>query len=130
MKKIIIFIIFTFTLIINIALVLFWNTEIVEKDNKAESIEAFSDTSSLCKVSEVILIEQLDNNKSKEFDDILSSLSTFDISLVKQEINTCDQEQIIKAFKKLKRRLSENEYKRIEKILSPFIDIEKLDNII
>lgn len=131
MKKIIIFIIFTFTLIMNMSIVLFWNPEIDnKKDDEIQSTVVFGNTRSLCKVDGVILLEELDNSQSNELDSILSPLSTFEIESIKEELNTCSEDEIIKAFKKLKRRLPEKEYKRIEEILSPFIDIEELDSIL
>lgn len=130
MKKIIIFIMFTLTLIMNVFIVLFWNPYTDKKDNDTESTVVFNDTRTLCKVDSIRLLEELDNMQLKELDKVLSPLSTFEIELVKEEINTCNQEEIIKAFKKLKRRLPESEYKRVKEILSPFIDIEELDNIL
>lgn len=131
MKKIIIFIIFIFTLVMNMSIALFWNPEMNnKKDDKMQSTAVFNNTRHLCKVDGVSLLEYLDNTQSKEFDSILSPLSTFEIELVKEELNTCSEDEIIKAFKKLKRRLPEKEYKRIEEILSPFIDIEELEAIL
>ena len=131
MKKIIIFIIFIFTLIMNMSIALFWNPEINnKKDDEMQSTAVFSNTRPLCKADGVSLLEELDNTQSKEFDSILSPLSTFEIELVKEELNTCSEDEIIKAFEKLKRRLPEKEYKRIEEILSPFIDIEELESIL
>ena len=131
MKKIIIFIIFTLTLIMNMSIALLWNPDIDnKKDDPMQSTEVFSDTRSLCKVDDVILLEELDNSQSKELDSILSPLSTFEIELVKEELNTCSEDEIIKAFRKLKRRLPESEYKKIEEILSPLIDIEELNSIL
>ncbi len=131
MKKINIFIIFTFTLIMNISIVLFWNSDIDnKKDNGIQSTAVFSNTRPLCKVDGVSLLEELDKSQSNELDNILSPLSTFEIELVKEEFNTCNEDEIIKAFKKLKRRLPEKEYKRIEEILTPFIDIEELNSIL
>ena len=81
-----------------------------------------------CKVLQYLVIQDL--CAKLEFDSILSPLSTFEIELVKEELNTCSEDEIIKAFEKLKRRLPEKEYKRIEEILSPFIDIEELESIL
>lgn len=130
MKKIIMFLIFVFTLIVNMFLVVFWNPSIERKNYEKGTEAVFSNTKSLYKVDQANILKNLDEQELEELNEIISDLSTFEMGEIINDFNDSDQSGIISAFRRLKRRLREDDYKRIKEILGPFIDIEEVENVL
>lgn len=130
MKKIIMFLIFTCTLIINMSLVVFWNPNMETKKYENETEAVFSTTRSLYKINKENILKSLDKQELEELNSIISNLSTFEIGEITNDFSSSDQNEAISAFRLLKRRLSESEYKRVGEILEPFIDIAEIENIL
>jgi hypothetical protein len=73
-------------------------------------------------------LEQLSSEDKKEFEKILKKLSTFDMGKVKEYYNDEDEDEgITNVFKLLKKRLSDEDYKKIEQISSSFIELDKVN---
>ncbi len=128
MKKICIYLFSIFIIVTNIYLIFFWQpqSKVINNDNTSKETISYNQT--LFKVNKEKALEQLSSEDRKDFEKILKKLSTFDMGKIKEYYeNENEEEGITNAFKLLKRRLSDEDYKKIEKISSSFIELDKVN---
>lgn len=128
MKKILIYLILVFAIIINIYLIFCWQPQGKGVIKEQVSKETLSYSRSLYKIDKGKVLEQLSVEDKKDLEKILKKLSTFDMGKIKEYYEDSNEEEgIIDTFKLLKKRLTTEDYKRIEEIASSFLDIESIN---
>lgn len=128
MKKIFIYLFSIFVVILNIYLLFCWQPQTKVAVKEGISKETVSYAKTLYKVDKETALKQLSSEDRRNFENIIKKLSTFDIGKIKEySEDTNEEEGIINAFMLLKKRLSSEDYKRIEEISSSFIELEEVN---
>jgi hypothetical protein len=128
MKRFFVYLTLTFTLIINIYLIFCWQPQGKNVVHENTSEEVVSYKKSLYKIDKNQILEELSSDDKKNLDEILKKLSTLDMGKIKgyfEESN--DDEGVVNSFTLLKKRLKNDDYKKIEDISSSFLDIDKIN---
>ena len=127
MKKIFIYLTLIFTLILNIYLIFCWQPkgEIIDKNNSEQVV---SYKKNLYKIDKNQILEKLSSDDKKDLEKILKKLSTLDMGKLKEYFEGLDDNNgVINSFILLKKRLTSDDYKRVEEIESPFLDIDEIN---
>ncbi|WP_026887532.1 hypothetical protein [Clostridium beijerinckii] len=128
MKKILIYLVLVSTIIINMYFMLYWQPQ---DENAAREVgvqETVAYSKPLYKINKEKALNQLSTDNKKELEKIIKKLSSFDIGKIKEYYeDTNDNEDLIEIFKLLKKRLTTEDYKKVEEISSSFLDIQEID---
>lgn len=128
MKKISIYLFLTLTIVINIYLIFYWDPQSKVVIQEEVSKEVVSYSKSLYKLDKEEILKQLSPDNKKEFERIIKKLSAFDMGKIQEYYEDPDEEEgIINIFALLKKRLTTEDYKRIQEISSPFVDISRIN---
>lgn len=128
MKKIFLCLFSILIILLNIYLIFYWqpqgNTGIKEENIKA----TVSYIKTFYKVDKEKAMEQLSYDDRKDFERILKKLSTLDMGRIKEYYQDSDEEEgIVNIFKILKKRLTSEDYRRIEEISSSLLEIDEIN---
>ncbi|OPJ64063.1 hypothetical protein [Clostridium chromiireducens] len=128
MKKYLIGLFLFITVIMNIYLVFYWEPQ-GQMSAKKEDVETVvSYTKSIYKVNKGKILEQLSPENKKELEQIMKKLSALDMGRIKEYYEEPDEEKgVINAFKLLKKRLSSEDYNKLEQLSSSFLDIKRIN---
>ncbi|MFW2489871.1 hypothetical protein ACN077_15075 [Clostridium chromiireducens] len=128
MKKYLIVLFLFITVIMNIYLVFYWEPQ-GQMSAKKEDVETVvSYTKSIYKVNKGKILEQLSPENKKELEQIMKKLSALDMGRIKEYYEEPDEEKgVINAFKLLKKRLSSEDYNKLEQLSSSFLDIKRIN---
>ena len=131
MKKIVLYSFLACMVIINMYLIFYWQPQNRVINQEEVSKETLSYSKSVYKLDKGKVLEQLSSDDRKDFEKIIKKLSTFDIGKIKEYYENSNEEESIKnIFRLLKKRLTTEDYERIEKISYSFLDLERLNIII
>lgn len=128
MKKIIIYISLISVVMINIYLIFFWQTQNKKTVIEETSKETVSYAKTLYKVDKESMLVLLSSEDKKKLEKIMKKLSTFDMGKIKEYYEDNNEEEgLINIFRLLRKRLSSEDYKKIEEITSSFIELDKIN---
>lgn len=128
MKKILIYLFLTFTIITNIYLIFYWEPQNKVVIQEEASKEVISYSKSLYKLDKDEVLKRLSPDNKKDLEKIIKKLSTFDLGKIQEYYEDSDEEEgIINIFTLLKKRLTTEDYKKIQEISSPFVDITSIN---
>ena len=131
MRRIGAYLLLVCAVIINIYLIFYWEPQNRVIDQEEVSNETLSYSKSANKLELGKVLEQLSSDDRKDFEKIIKKLSTFDIGKIKEYYENSNEEESIKnIFRLLKKRLTTEDYQKIEKISYSFIGLERLNIII
>jgi hypothetical protein len=131
MKKSAMYLLLVCAVIINIYLIFYWEPQNKVINQEEVSKETLSYSKSVYKLDKGKVLEQLSSDDRKDFEKIIKKLFTFDIGKIKEYYENSNEEESIKnIFRLLKKRLTTEDYERIEKISYSFLDLERLNIII
>ncbi|AWK50682.1 hypothetical protein DIC82_06460 [Clostridium beijerinckii] len=128
MKKITIYLILVFTVIINIYLIFYWEPEnrVVNKEESSKA--AISYSKSVYKLDKEKALEKLSPADKNDFEKIIGKLSAFDLGKIKDYYeDSNDEEGTVNIFKLLRKRLTTEDYKQIHEISASFLELERID---
>jgi len=128
MKKVAIYLILVFTVMINIYLIFYWEpgNRVVNKEYSSK--EAISYSKSVYKLDKEKALEKLSPDDKKNFEKIIGKLSAFDLGKMKNYYeDSNDEEGTVNVFKLLRKRLTTEDYKQIHEISASFLDLERID---
>lgn len=127
MKKIFIYIIMIFTLVINIYFIFFWQPQEKNVAHGSAAEEVISYKNNLYKIDKNQILASLSSDDKKDLEKIFKKLSTLDMGKIKEYFeDSNDDEGLINSFLLLKKRLAAGDYKRIDEICAPYLDIEQI----
>lgn len=127
MKKIFIYLIIVFTLIVNIYLIFCWQPQEKNITHENTSDEVVSYKNNLYKIDKNEILTRLSSDDKKDLEKILKKLSTFDMGKVKEYFeNSNDDEGVVNGFWLLKKRLAGEDYKKVEDISASYLYIDKI----
>lgn len=115
------------TLIVNIYLIFYWQPQ--EKDFAKEnaSEEVVSYKSNIYKIDKNQILKRISSDDKKDLEKILKKLSTLDMGKIKEYFeDTNDDEGVVNSFLLLKKRLTNDDYKKIEEISDSYLDINQI----
>lgn len=128
MKKFLIYLFLTCTIIINIYFMFYWEPQNKTIIQEEVSKEVISYSKSLYKLNKEDALRQLSPDNKKELEKIIKKLSTFDMGKLQEYYEEPNEEKgIINIFTLLKKRLTTEDYKKIQEISSPFVDISRIN---
>jgi hypothetical protein len=128
MKKIFIWLILILTVSINIYLVFFWQPEGKRTTQENSSKEVISYDKNLYRIDKNEILEKLSSDDKRNLEKITKKLSTLDIRKIKGYFeDSNDEKGLINTFVLLKKRLSSDDYKKIEEISNSFLDVDKIN---
>ena len=131
MRRIGAYLLLVCAVIMNIYLIFYWEPQNRVIDQEEVSNETLSYSKSANKLELGKVLEQLSSDDRKDFEKIIKKLSTFDIGKIKEYYENSNEEESIKnIFRLLKKRLTTEDYQKIEKISYSFLDLERLNIII
>ena len=128
MKKVAIYLILVFTVMINIYLIFYWEpgNRVVNKEYSSK--EAISYSKSVYKLDKEKALEKLSPDDKKNFEKIIGKLSAFDLGKMKNYYeDSNDEEGTVNVFKLLRKRLTTEDYKQIHEISASFLDLKRID---
>ncbi|EHI97468.1 hypothetical protein CDLVIII_0743 [Clostridium sp. DL-VIII] len=129
MKKVCVYLLSIFIILLNIYLMFFWQPEgqIAASDTISKEIVSYNN-GTVFKVDKEKALEQLSSEDRKDFEKILKKLSALDMGKIREYYEEDNEEEgITNAFKLLNKRLSDEDYKEIERISSNFIQLDKVN---
>lgn len=128
MKRFSAYLILMAAILMNIYLVFYWQPIKSTYIKNDVSKEVISYSKSIYKINKKDVINKLQDSDKKQLETIIYKLSAFDIAKINNYIEDSYEDRgIINTFKTLKKRLSEEDYKRIKEICSVFLDIDELE---
>ncbi len=128
MKKVVIYLILVFAVIINIYLIVYWEPGNRAVNKEEISKEAISYSKSVYKLEKEKTLEKLSYDDKKDFEKIIRKLSAFDLGKIKDYYeDSNDEEGTVNIFKLLRKRLTTEDYKQIHEISASFLDLERID---
>ena len=127
MKKISILITFILTICINIGILVFFDIREIKEEN-IDSKSVLNNNVSILKVHNDDVFNLLTDEEIKIIDDSLSNLCISDAYIIKNGLNSKSNEEIVSAFKLMKRRLTEEEYNSICEIFDKIFDIKQVEH--
>ena len=128
MKKVAIYLILVFAVIINIYLIVYWEPGNRAVNKEEISKEAISYSKSVYKLEKEKTLEKLSYDDKKDFEKIIRKLSAFDLGKIKDYYeDSNDEEGTVNIFKLLRKRLTTEDYKQIHEISASFLDLERID---
>jgi predicted Zn-dependent protease len=126
MRKSAMYLLLLCAVIINIYLIFYWEPQNKVINQEKVSKETLSYSKPIYKLEMETVLEQLSSDDRKDFEKIIKKLSTFDIGKIKEYYENSNEEESIKnIYRLLKKRLTTEDYKRIEKnklFISRFIE--------
>lgn len=127
MKKIFIYLIITFTLIVNIYLIFCWQPQGKNVAHENTSEEVVSYKNNLYKIDKNQILARLSSDDKKDLEKILKRLSTLDMGKIKEYFeDSNDDEGVVNSFLLLKKRLADEDYKKVEEISAPYLYIDQI----
>lgn len=127
MKKIFIYLIITFTLIVNIYLIFSWQPQEKNVAHENTSEEVVSYKNNLYKTDKNQILAKLSSDDKKDLEKILKKLSTLDMGKIKEYFeDSNDDEGVVNGFLLLKKRLADEDYKKVEEISTPYLYIDQI----
>jgi hypothetical protein len=131
MRKIVIYLLLVYAVIINIYLIFYWEPQSRVINQKEVSNQTLSYSKSVYKLEPEKALKQLSYDDRKDFEKIIKKLSTIDIGKIKAYYENSNEEESIKnIFTLLKKRLTTEDYQKMKKISYSFLDLERLNVII
>jgi hypothetical protein len=128
MKKNLLCLFLICAVIANIYLIFYWNPKNKVVNQEEVSKEVVSYSKSLYKFDKENSLQQLSTDNKKELEKIMKKLSTFDYGKIKEYYEYPNEEEgLINIFKLLRKRLTTEDYKRIQEISSVFLDIDGIN---
>lgn len=128
MKKFLTCLFLSCTVIANVYLIFYWQPENKVVGQEEASKEVVSYSKSLYKLEKENALQQLSPENKKEYEKIMKKLSAFDAGKIKEYYEYSDEEEgILNIFKLLKKRLTAEDYKKIQEISSVFLDIDRIN---
>src|SRR5471030_3268217 len=128
MRKIWICLFLTFTVIINIYLIFYWNPPNEVIVQKEVGKEAISYSKSLYKLDKEKILEQLSPLNKKAFEKVIKKLSTSDLGKIKEYYRDSNKKEgIINIIRLLRKRLTKEDYEKIQEISSSFVDLDQIN---
>lgn len=127
MKKIFVYSVMIVTLIINIYFIFYWQPQekYVAHENKSEEVISYQNN--LYKIDKNQILVSLSSDEKKDLEKIFKKLSTLDMGKIKEYFeDKNDNEGVVNSFLLLKKRLAEEDYKRVEEISAPYLDIDQI----
>lgn len=126
MKKIIIYSVMSIAVMMNVYLVFIWSPEeFIDNVESKSVIYTYKPTYTFDKEE---VVRRLSDDKS-ELKSILGRMSVFDMECVKSYLNKGEEEDMKKAFSIMKRRLSNDDYRKVKEIFGEFIDIRIIEEV-
>lgn len=126
MKKIIIYSVMSIAVMMNVYLVFIWSPEeFIDNVESKSVIYTYKPTYTFDKEE---VIRRLSGDKG-ELKNILGRMSVFDMECVKSYLNKGEEEEMKKAFSIMKRRLSNDDYRKVKEIFGEFIDIRIIEEV-
>lgn len=105
-------------------------TETSNINNKEDKEEAIQSNASIFTVKKEDIIEKLSFKDKTKLLSVANKMSAVDVERIKESLgNKNEKEGIGEAFNVIKRRLTEEDYKQIKEILSPYINIKLLESM-
>lgn len=128
MKRYLIVLFLFITVIMNVYLVFYWEPQ-SQLGTQKEDVEAVASyTKSIYKVDKGKVFEQLSPENKKELEQIMKKLSSLDMGRIKEYYEESNEEKgVLDAFKLLKKRLSSEDYNKLQEISSSFLDIKRVN---
>lgn len=128
MKKFLIYLFLTCTIMVNIYFIFYWEPQSKTIIQEEVSKEVISYSKSLYKLDKGEVLKQLSPDNKKEIEKIIKKLSTFDMGKIREYYEDANEEEgIINIFMLLKKRLTTEDYKKIQEISSPFVEISRIN---
>lgn len=126
MKKIIIYSVMSIAVMMNVYLVFIWSPEeFIDNVESKSVIYTYKPTYTFDKEE---VVRRLSSDKG-ELKSILGRMSVFDMECVKSYLNKGEEEEMKKAFSIMKRRLSNDDYRKVKEIFGEFIDIRIIEEV-
>lgn len=129
MKKVLLCAALGCTILINIYLIFYWQPQSQGSIREETSKEVVTYSKSIYKVEKEKLMEQLSSKDKKDLEIILKKLSTYDMGRIKEYYEGDNEEKgVIDIFKLLKKRLTSQDYDRVEEISRSLLDLDRIKN--
>ena len=99
------------------------------KDNK-EGNEAIQSNASLFTVKKEEILDKLSFKDKTKLLSVANKMSAVDVERIRESLEkNNEKEGAAEVFKVIKRRLTDEDYKQIKEILSPYINIKLLESM-
>lgn len=108
------------------------NTEVQENDTKdnKEGNEAIQSNASLFTVKKEEILDKLSFKDKTKLLSVANKMSAVDVERIRESLEkNNEKEGAAEVFKVIKRRLTDEDYKQIKEILSPYINIKLLESM-
>lgn len=100
------------------------------KDNNKESNDAVQSNASVFTVKKEEIIDKLSFKDKTKLLSLANKMSAVDVERIRESLEKSDEKEgAAEVFKVIKRRLTDEDYKQIKEILSPYINIKLLESM-
>ncbi|AIY84701.1 Uncharacterised protein [Clostridium baratii] len=100
------------------------------KDNNKESNDAVQSNASVFTVKKEEIIDKLSFKDKTKLLSVANKMSAVDVERIRESLEKNDEKEgAAEVFKVIKRRLTDEDYKQIKEILSPYINIKLLESM-
>lgn len=107
------------------------NTELKKKDtNNINNKEAIQSNASLFTVKKEEILDKLSFKDKTKLLSVANKMSAVDVERIRESLEkNNEKEGAAEVFKVIKRRLTDEDYKQVKEILSPYINIKLLESM-
>lgn len=107
------------------------NTELEKKDtNNINNKEAIQSNASLFTVKKEEILDKLSFKDKTKLLSVANKMSAVDVERIRESLEkNNEKEGAVEVFKVIRRRLTDEDYKQIKEILSPYINIKLLESM-
>ncbi|MGG7209138.1 hypothetical protein [Clostridium baratii] len=107
------------------------NTELEKKDtNNINNKEAIQSNTSLFTVKKEEILDKLSFKDKTKLLSVANKMSAVDVERIRESLEkNNEKEGAAEVFKVIKRRLTDEDYKQVKEILSPYINIKLLESM-
>ncbi|KJU73232.1 hypothetical protein UC77_00370 [Clostridium baratii] len=107
------------------------NTELEKKDtNNINNKEAIQSNASLFTVKKEEILDKLSFKDKTKLLSVANKMSAVDVERIRESLEkNNEKEGAAEVFKVIKRRLTDEDYKQVKEILSPYINIKLLESM-
>lgn len=100
------------------------------KDNNKEGNDAVQSNASVFTVKKEEIIDKLSFKDKTKLLSVANKMSAVDVERIRESLEKSDEKEgAAEVFKVIKRRLTDEDYKQIKEILSPYINIKLLESM-
>ena len=100
------------------------------KDNNKEGNDAVQSNASVFTVKKEEIIDKLSFKDKTKLLSVANKMSAVDVERIRESLEKSDEKEgATEVFKVIKRRLTDEDYKQIKEILSPYINIKLLESM-